>query len=124
MKGVFVMFENVFPEDGLKSIDFAKRVSGGNSWAGAMFRKTADPRLYAKKMIENVIREHDLVDHQIECFFNESYFIITRQEKLLIIKGYAFVEKHRQQGVHSFEDWLRELFIQKSFIMDRSVSEE
>lgn len=68
---------------------------------------------YTKKMIENVIREHDLIDEQIECFFNESYFIITRQEKLLIIKGYAFVEQQRQQGVHSFEKWLRELFIEK-----------
>lgn len=107
------MFVEIFPEDALKTIDYSKRVNDGSSWASAMFRKTADPKPYAKKMIENVIRAYDLYDQQIECFFNESYFIITRQEKLLIIKGYAFIEQQRQLGVHSFEDWLRELFIGK-----------
>lgn len=90
-----------------------KRVSGGSSWADAIFRKQADPKSYARKMIEKVIREHDLTDHQIECFFEDSYFIITKKDKLLIIKGYAFVEQNRQQGVHAFEDWLRGLLIQE-----------
>lgn len=107
------MFEEIFPEDALKSIDDSKRVNGGSSWADAVFRKQANPRSYAKKMIENVIRRNDLIDQQIECFFAESYFIITKGAKPFIIKGYAFVEHHRQQDVHSFEDWLKKVLTEK-----------
>ncbi len=86
-----------------------KRIQGGSSFADAVFRFNASPEDYAKRMFHRVI-EKEWGDASLFRFYTaESYFIITKDEKPMIINDYEFVEKKRCEDVHGFEKWVYEM---------------
>lgn len=82
------------------------RVQGGNSFSSAMFRFSASPREYSRRLGEMLIEKMG-VSESIKLYDSDTYLIIAVNDNPMIIKDYYFVESKRQEGVYSYEDWLR-----------------
>ena len=89
--------------------DETKRIQGGSCFGDAMFRFTATPEAYAKKMVQRVLEKEWGGDSPFQYFGSEGYFIIVREDKPIIIKDYEFVENLRCEDVHGFEKWFLEI---------------
>lgn len=81
------------------------RVRGGEGFSSAMFRFTAHPRKYCSSLGYSRLKKLGL-NEVFKIFCTESFFIIAKEGKPMIIKDYYFVESKRQEGVYAFEDWL------------------
>ena len=84
------------------------RVRGGNGFSSAMFRFSASPREYSRRLGEMLIEKMGYSE-SVKIYDTEAYFIISIHDAPKIIKDYYFVESKRQEGVYSYEDWLKKI---------------
>lgn len=89
--------------------DQTKRIQGGSCFGDAVFRFTASPEAYAKKMALHVMEKEWGEESPFRFFGSDGYFIIVRDDKPIIIKDYEFVERLRCEGAHAFEKWYLEI---------------
>lgn len=84
------------------------RVKGGVNYSSAMFRFNASPREYSKRLGEMLIEKMGLSE-SIKLYDSETFLIIAIDDIPKVIKDYQFVESKRQQGVYSYEEWLKNI---------------
>ncbi len=81
------------------------RVRGGTGFADAIFRVNASPGEYSKRLGKNLFERLGVKEY-FDLFNTDTFFLITKDDKPIIVKSYHFVELKRQEGVHAFEEWL------------------
>lgn len=84
----------------------AKRVSGGTSWADAMFRGQADSSSYASEMIKRVIRKSNMDSEKINFYYSETEFVLIKENTIILKMSYHMVEAFRCEGIHAFEEYI------------------
>ena len=87
------------------------RVKGGPNFVGAMFRFSASPREYSRRLGQNRINKMALSE-SVKIYDSEEYFIISIHDEPKIIKDYYFVESKRQEAVYAFENWLEQTVLE------------
>lgn len=95
--------------------DQSLRVQGGTSFASAMFRYTASPQDYSRRLGEMLINKLG-VSESVKIYDTETFFIIAVNDAPKILKDYYFIESKRQEGVNAYEKWL------EGFILESDVS--
>lgn len=88
-----------------KEYDGKFRVRGGVGYASAMFRVGAHPGTYSRSLGEDVIQKMNL-SQSVKIADLEEYFILTIEDRPMILKSYDFVEEKRCEDVFAFEKWL------------------
>lgn len=82
-----------------------ERVSGGKSWADAVFRMNATSRAYARCYGQAKIREMGLAE-VMELHDAEDLILLARHGVPVLVLNYDFVENKRREGVLAYEEWL------------------
>lgn len=85
--------------------DQSLRVQGGTGLASAMFRFSAEPKVYAKRLGDSLIDKMG-VSESIRIFVTDDFMMITKDDRPILLKDWYFVEAKRQTGVYAYEEWL------------------
>ncbi|NLL73310.1 MAG: hypothetical protein GX237_07260 [Clostridiales bacterium] len=85
-----------------------RRVSGGSSWADAMFRFNANTQEYVKVMFKRVLRKNNIEENNYRIYFSNYDFLIMKNNQIVINASYNQVEEQRRVSPYTFEIWLQQ----------------